>query len=120
VIRAQSGPGATGATGAPAAKLFALWTEEDGIKQQSGGITATGAVFDQPFTGYRQVIVTFPQDLSNCAAIAGNSNPNGSVSGGGGIDDHALTTSIFGTTVRVYRPTSSSGVMPDFTIAVFC
>lgn len=120
---ATGAAGATGASGTPGAsatKLFALRAIDESIQQQSGGITATLAVSNQPIPGYSQVTFTFPQDLSNCVAIAGNSNTNDGTTALGGIDDHALTTSISGTTVRVYRPTPSAGVFPAFAIAVFC
>jgi hypothetical protein len=112
--------GATGATGAPATKLFAQIGNEGVVGQQSGSITASSQKTNEPVTGYSDQVVTFPRDLSACVATATDEASNGSTVTGGGVDDHVLSTSILGDTVTVYRPTPSSGSLPEYSVVVFC
>ena len=109
--------------------MFALWGEEAvfddgsgsytaGIAQQSGGITAGYEQRDQPFQGYNEVDLTFPQDLSNCVALVGSAAPN---DGFDGIDDlQPAVASILGSKVRVYSHRPQSGIMGGFAISVVC
>jgi len=113
------GTGPTGPVGAAATKLFAQ-IDVGVVDQQSGGITAGGVTTNQPFSGYFEVAVTFPQNVSACVAMAALEADNSSFTGGGGTDDHALWTSISGSTVTVYRTITTSGVFPPFAITVFC
>ena len=75
---------------------------------------------NQPSSGYFEVVVTFPQNVQACVAMATLEADNNGFLTGGGTDDHALWTSISGSAVTVYRTVTTSGVFPPFAIAVFC
>jgi hypothetical protein len=128
-------PGPSGPTGAPGSPgpsgppgpagtsdtMWALWAESNdrlGLKQQSGGITA-GPEEDFPgFSGYVQVVLTFPSDVSKCVAQATPESQNGGFVGQPGM--HPLQTSIEGSKVSVYTERPPGYSMPHFSIAVHC
>jgi len=115
----QSGP--AGPSGAAATKLFAqVDPDTASVNQQSGGISVVAVVQNEPTTGYFQVSVAFPQNLESCVAQATLQVENGVTQTGGGTDDHALHTTIDANIVRVYRPVTSGGFVPSFSVVVFC
>jgi len=120
----QMGPqGPEGPAGTPATRLFVLYDSLSGfggdpVKQQSGGITVAAQQFDKPFQGYSQNVVTLPQDVSTCVALATPASQNDSFVGI--LPAYAHSTSISGNKVTVYSPRGASGSIPGFALTVIC
>ena len=67
-----------------------------------------------------KTLKAFPQNIESCVAQAALQVENGVTQTGGGTDDHALHTTIDANIVRVYRPITSGGFFPSFSVVVFC
>ena len=115
-------PGAPG-TGADSSTMWALVVADldsfdELVPQQSGGITA-GRVTDSPaISDYKQVVVTFPRSVENCAASVTASMPTNGFSAG--FNENILRTGISGSTVTVYQQRNPSNIMSDFVVVVHC
>jgi hypothetical protein len=118
--RGAPGPtGPTGPQGAPATKLWAVvglgpMSEFHQLIRSSGGVTVSG-LEDCSILGRDCVdqVVTFPRDVSECAALATESIDNGQV----GPPFDTFETSISGSTVAVR---TDSNNLVAYALAVFC